>query len=295
MWSPKRNRNGARNQFYENMLLVQPGDLVFSFNKTRIPAIGEIRSVARESPKPNEFGSTGANWNPDGWRVDVDYEVLERVIRPKDFIDLLRPTLPIKYSPLQKTGDGLQSVYLAHVPAAMADLLLSKIGDAASAAIVNLSTAFKDDDLIEVVSSRIEAEFSLRNDLLQTEKVALSKSRRGQGLFRDRVLQREPVCRVTGVANPSLLIASHIKPWAHCNTNAERLDGNNGLMLTPTVDHLFDKGFISFEDDGRLLISGQLTDQDMSRLNLGLQLPETAFSVEQECFLSYHRNSIFKG
>lgn len=81
MWSPKRNRNGARNQFYENMLLVQPGDLVFSFNKTRIPAIGKIRSVARESPKPNEFGSTGANWNPDGWRVDVDYELLERVMR----------------------------------------------------------------------------------------------------------------------------------------------------------------------------------------------------------------------
>ena len=294
MWSPKRNRNGARNQFYENMLLVQPGDLVFSFNKTRIPAIGEIRSVARESPKPNEFGSTGANWNPDGWRVDVDYEVLERVIRPKDFIDLLRPTLPIKYSPLQKTGDGLQSVYLAHVPAAMADLLLSKIGDAASAAIVNLSTAFKDDDLIEVVSSRIEAEFSLRNDLLQTEKVALSKSRRGQGLFRDRVLQKEPVCRVTGVANPSLLIACHIKPWAHCNTNAERLDANNGLMLTPTADHLFDKGFISFSDDGHLLLSKLFADDDVSRLKLDTGIDAVAFSAEQIGFLTYHRNCIFK-
>ena len=121
MWSPKRNKTGARNQFYENMLLVRPGDLVFSFNKTRIPAIGQILSVARESPKPDEFGDAGAYWNSDGWRVDVQYQPICNAIRPKDLIEQLRPTLPEKYSPLQKNGDGLQSVYLAHRSDAMAD------------------------------------------------------------------------------------------------------------------------------------------------------------------------------
>jgi putative restriction endonuclease len=108
------------------------------------------------------------------------------------------------------------------------------------------------------------------------------------------VLQKEPVCRVTGVANPSLLIASHIKPWAHCNTNAERLDENNGLMLTPTVDHLFDKGFISFSDDGHLILSRLFSDGDVSRLNLDIEIAAVAFSAEQVDFLTYHRNRIFK-
>tara|TARA_B100000925_G_C21688830_1_gene337285 strand:- start:130 stop:375 length:246 start_codon:yes stop_codon:yes gene_type:complete len=61
MWFPKRNKNGAFNQFYENMTLVQPGDIVFSFHSTKIPAMGRITSVARESSKPDEFGNAGAD------------------------------------------------------------------------------------------------------------------------------------------------------------------------------------------------------------------------------------------
>lgn len=62
-------------------------------------------------------------------------------------------------------------------------------------------------------------------------------------------------CRITRVDKPEHLRASHCKPWRDCNTNQERLDGENGLLLTPSIDHLFDHGFISFEDSGRLIIS----------------------------------------
>ena len=59
---------------------------------------------------------------------------------------------------------------------------------------------------------------------------------------------------MTRVDRPEHLRASHCKPWRDAS-NEERLDGDNGLLLTPTIDHLFDRGFISFESNGRLLIS----------------------------------------
>jgi hypothetical protein len=69
LWSPKRNKNQARNQFYENMREVAPGDLIFSFKNTRICAIGIAESYCWECPKPLEFGTTGANWENIGWKV----------------------------------------------------------------------------------------------------------------------------------------------------------------------------------------------------------------------------------
>lgn len=93
-----------------------------------------------------------------------------------------------------------------------------------------------------------------------TDRQQIIRARRGQGLFRDRVRRVERACRITGVENPEHLIASHCKPWRH-STNEERLDGENGLLLTPSIDHLFDGGFISFENDGRLLVS-PVADRD---------------------------------
>ena len=83
LWSPKRNSNGARNPFYEFMREVAPGDLVFSFVDTRIFAVGVVRSYCYESPKPVEFGAIGMNWEQIGWRVRVDFTVLQSRIRPK--------------------------------------------------------------------------------------------------------------------------------------------------------------------------------------------------------------------
>ena len=76
LWSPKRKANGAANPFYEFMREVAPGDVVFSFADTRIPAIGIVRSYGYEAPKPLEFGNVGANWDLIGWRVDVAFQEL---------------------------------------------------------------------------------------------------------------------------------------------------------------------------------------------------------------------------
>src|SRR6185503_5041613 len=100
----------------------------------------------------------------------------------------------------------------------------------------------------------IENEVDHNTAIPATEREAIITARRGQGLFKQRVMLIENRCRITHVDNAAHLRASHCKPWRD-STNDERLDGENGLLLTPSIDHLFDRGFISFENSGRLIIS----------------------------------------
>jgi len=125
MWSPKANTNGAYNQFYENMRDVSPGDVVFSFKDTLIKAVGIATGHAETAAKPTEFSVVDNPWSQEGWFVPVSFTELEKPIRPKSNIDLLRPYLPTKYAPLQSNGNGLQAVYLANVPSGMADVLIT--------------------------------------------------------------------------------------------------------------------------------------------------------------------------
>ena len=124
----------------------------------------------------------------------------------------------------------------------------------------------------------------------------LIRARRGQGLFRFRVFQLETACRLTGIARPDLLIASHIKPWRLCETTHERLDGANGLLLTPHVDRLFDRGLIGFSDEGEVLRSPALADGDLRRLGLeaACRANVGAFSERQRVYLAWHRNTVFE-
>src|SRR5690349_3547964 len=128
LWSPKRNANGNRNQFYDFMREVAPGDVVFSFCDGFIKAIGLVVSNAYEAPKPLEFGQTGAYWDRIGWRVDVGFLPLKTLIRPVDHMDQIGPRLPQRYSPLQPNGHGLQSVYLTYLPDPLAAVLIDLVG-----------------------------------------------------------------------------------------------------------------------------------------------------------------------
>lgn len=123
LWSPKTKRNGGRNQFYDNMTEVHPGDVVFSYYDGMIKAVGIAIGIAESSSKP-EFGSSGESWSSDGWLVPVRFKELGKGLRPKSQIDRLRPHLPKKYSPLRNTGGGLQSVYLAAIPENLARELI---------------------------------------------------------------------------------------------------------------------------------------------------------------------------
>jgi putative restriction endonuclease len=302
LWSPKRKANRQRNAFYESMREVAPGDVVFSFRDTRIAALGIARSYCYESPKPTEFGSIGSNWGPTGWKVEVAFREITNRVRPKDHIAELRALLPAKYSPLRPTGDGLQSVYLTEISATLATTLFRLVGHEANQ-VADAGRAVGQPDLLSVTPEptleewerRIESTIHSDRHLNETERRALILARRGQGLFRANVQTIERACRVTKVERREHLIASHIKPWRD-SSNDERLSSENGLLLTPTVDHLFDKGFISFEGDGDLIVSPVADRISLERMGIPIDSRTSvgAFSEGQRKFLEYHRDSILR-
>lgn len=129
-----------------------------------------------------------------------------------------------------------------------------------------------------------------------TVALRLTQVRSKQDLFRRRLVGIETGCRITGIADLRFLRASHIRPWAECETGTQRVDGNNGLLLAPHADLLFDRGWISFEDDGKLLRSAELPDQVVK--GLGLKFKQSggygAFSDAQQSYLDFHRSAIYE-
>lgn len=115
----------------------------------------------------------------------------------------------------------------------------------------------------------------------------------GQGLFKERVSAIESRCQIAGVDNPAHLIASHCKPWRD-STNEERLNGENGLLLTPSIDHLFDRGFMGFEDAGHLIISPVAHRPSLAKMGIDSEkvVNVAGFTRGQRKFLEIHRNSV---
>jgi HNH endonuclease len=113
------------------------------------------------------------------------------------------------------------------------------------------------------------------------------------GQFRAHVEAVEGACRVTGVMDRRHLRAVHIKSWEACSA-AEKLDGNNGLLLSPHVAHLFERGYISFSDDGQLLVARQLNSTVLKRWAIALPIAARPFGAKQRPYLSWHRGNVFE-
>lgn len=127
-----------------------------------------------------------------------------------------------------------------------------------------------------------------------TEAERLVIQRVGQSLFRDGLLDLwEGRCAVTGLGVSALLRASHIKPWGDCETDAERLDVYNGILLAPHLDAAFDRGFITVQDDGAIVASDALNAD--ARLVLGLDQPLRVRGITDghRGYLPWHRERVF--
>ncbi|WP_419882343.1 HNH endonuclease [Peribacillus sp. B-H-3] len=125
----------------------------------------------------------------------------------------------------------------------------------------------------------------------KTEVNRLIKARVGQGYFKRMLLKKSSECCLCGLRIKELLVASHIKPWRACN-NEERLNSNNGLLLCTGHDALFDKGFISFDTNGGLLLSQKLTSNDLHLLHVD-PLKKIFINKEQQNFMEFHRLNKF--
>lgn len=272
LWSPQVEQNGARSQFYDNMRSAQPGDMVCSYAFGLISHVGKVATPAIASGIPETFGKKGDVWGQVGWLLPVSWSILQEPIRPKDILDDLGPLLPPKYSPIQaSTGNGNQKAYLAEVSVSVFELLFGRTYPKASS-------------------------YGPAIDLEETEATARTRARRGQAVFRQNVLSVESCCRFTGISEPWLLTASHIKPWRLCASGGERLDGQNGLLLPPHIDLLFDRGLISIERS-RVVRSAHLDLATLFRLGLSSidELDLGEFSERQNLYLKFHQEHVFKG
>jgi hypothetical protein len=147
-----------------------------------------------------------------------------------------------------------------------------------------------DDDFDE--EEEIVNEILNDESLTETVREQLVMARVGQGKFRSRVELASPACRLTGLADSNFLVASHIKPWRVCD-NKERLDGNNGLMLSPHVDQLFDEGYISFQDDGQMIVSEHLPPEVLKAWSINVEANAGLLTKERARYMAYHRVEVF--
>jgi hypothetical protein len=122
-----------------------------------------------------------------------------------------------------------------------------------------------------------------------TERSGLVTSRVGQGWYRQEILKKwNNKCSITNCSVVEILISSHIKGWSECNDD-ERLDPDNGILLSPNIDSLFDKHFISFEDNGSILISDKVSKEDLDILGISKSI-RLKVDDGMKKYLKHHRN-----
>jgi hypothetical protein len=269
------------------MRRVKVEDVVFSYANGVLGAVGIAEGECLASERPQAFGKSGEQWSRDGWQVAIRWSGLAQGIRPQEHLDDIVPLLPTKYSPIRANGYGNQKFYLLEISELLGKKLLAlgeKLGNQTIEVVEDVVEAVKDD--LEELKVRDQ-------DIPLLEREQLIKARRGQGLFRLNLERFESACRVTGVRDRRFLIASHIKPWRD-SSNKEKLDGNNGLLLSPHVDKLFDRGWISFSDDGHVLCANVEIERLLVAWGLNAAKNVGAFNARQRAYLDHHRTVTFR-
>ena len=152
-------------------------------------------------------------------------------------------------------------------------------------------SAMLNDNVDEIIISDIKADAD-KLQILGKEREIFIKARVNQSVFRERLLHKYDCCCMCKVSNPKFLIASHIKPWAD-SENDEKLDADNGFLLCPNHDVLFDSGYISFDENGAIMISKELEPVDAIFMNVDKNM-KISLSSKNKKYLEYHRNNIFK-
>jgi hypothetical protein len=293
IWSPKANRDGGRSEAYESMTKIRAGDVIISYADTKVRAIGIAKGACTEAPIPEDYNAESDYWDAVGWQVPIEWAALSSPISPKLHLGRIGPLLPIKYSPLRPTGDGNQGRYLSSISEDLGLVILdiAKLQNPASLKPLSIPMALEDELDRRLEDQQQEA---INNDpaLTETVKKQLVNARIGQGRFRLNTYAIEPRCRLTGVSDLDFLTASHIKPWKDCD-NQERLDGSNGLMLAPHVDRLFDRGWISFEDNGDVIVAKNAIPV-FKAWGLSENKNVGEFTDAQRVYLSYHRRILLK-
>jgi putative restriction endonuclease len=282
-------QGGSAGESSRNIQAVQPGDLIFSYADGAVSGIGLALRNAFEAPRPPELAPTGkADASALGWHLPVRFFELLVPLHPRPHMGALKSVLPQKHSPLRATGNRSPGVYLASISAAMGQVLRRLL----AGQLEDIEAQIKAAVVSELADDWTESSIRRRTDLEPADKQQLIRARRGLGLFRRSLEKIETACRVTGLLDRRHLRACHIKPWS-LSEDREKIDGCNGLLLSPHVAHLFARGYISFSDEGELLASRHLNPAILTAWSLRLPMKAGPFLARQCVYLDFHRRRVF--
>ncbi len=142
-------------------------------------------------------------------------------------------------------------------------------------------------------SEELEQDISnIINDdsIVATEKATYINTRIGQGKYRNKLIGYWEKCALTGFEDVRFLVASHIKPWRDSD-NREKLDHYNGLLLLPNLDKVFDMGFITFSDQGKIVVSDYLEKPNQLGITSDMRL---ILKPEHLPYMEFHRDEMFE-
>ena len=146
---------------------------------------------------------------------------------------------------------------------------------------------------IEIYNARWQQIVAGGLDATETEETV--KQRIGQDVYREALMNYwNGACAVTGCSVNEVLRASHAKPWKDCSSAEERLDVYNGFLLSANLDALFDKGLITFDDEGKIMLSSQLNEPQMRRIGIYTDMHLRWLDEHHLPFLRYHRENVWK-
>lgn len=288
LWAPQENKSGRKFFHWTNMTKVTKGDVIFSSYKGKLVSISVATSDCLEHEKPSDFDEDEL-WLKQGWLVNLDYYDLENPINFKDYMDDILPMQADKYAPFDKNGDGNQG-YLFEINSDLASYLIALAKTRQlNTDIINYLNKLENDSEEEII---LEIDNTIPEDLESTEQESIIKTRVGHGKFKRKLEMFDCQCKICGLKDKELLIASHIKPWREC-TDEERLDMHNGFLLCPNHDALFDKGLISFDKEGHILISESIANKTLELLNIHNDI-KINVNKKNKKYLNWHRKNIFK-
>jgi putative restriction endonuclease len=282
LWGRKRSAGGSRNPSQQNLTRIVPGDIVFAHTDGLIAAIGVAVDRARGAPDPKLADGYG-------WLVPVRFITLNESLRLKDHLFEIKRHRPAKQSPLRGIDNAKAAALLAELSGPDAKVLRRLL----NGQVEDLEQRIAIETDGRLAEQAVEEQIWQRTDIGPSDKRHLTSARFGAGVFRENVERIETACRVTGILDRRYLRATHIKPWKDSDDQA-KVDGANGLLLSPHIILLFDRGHISFADDGTLMISRHLNPYVRRAWSMEHPVLPHAFRPEQRGYLDYHRAHVFE-
>lgn len=285
IWSPQQDSGGRVPHSWLRMTEVIEGDRIFHYVRGNIVAISVAKAGCQTASKPSNMHNH-ERWDNNGFLVELDYHELEVPINIRSEFNDILPLLPIKYSPFQADANGNQG-YLYPCNEELSIKLLELISD---------------QNIYQVDEEQLELAIGMvrrmgRNTFIpmiaETESEVKTKIRLGQQKFRrDLIPLWDYKCALCEIELPTLLRASHSKPWKD-STDFERVDPYNGVLLCCNHDALYDKGFIAFDGQGRLHISSQIPEEDYDIYSIRPKM-KIARNENNKPYFKWHKRNLFR-